>query len=101
MPQLCIIVSLENNCRKVRGNAARYGHTKATSWAELFERVAATLFVIAFITAPANAEPTILTGIATHVRDGDTIEVGKIPIPLNGVSAPAKKALQEISKSWL
>ena len=50
---------------------------KATSWAELFERVAATLFVIAFIAAPANAEPTILTGIVTHVRDGDTIEVGK------------------------
>ena len=37
----------------------------------------------------ANAtEPTILTGTVTHVRDGDTIEVGKIPIRLNGVSAP-------------
>ena len=34
------------------------------------------------------AEPTTLTGIVTHVRDGDTIEVCKIPILLNGVSAP-------------
>ena len=34
------------------------------------------------------AKPTILTGMVTHVRDGDTIEVGKIPIRLNGVSAP-------------
>ena len=33
-------------------------------------------------------EPTILTGTVTHVRDGDTIEVGKIPIRFNGVSAP-------------
>ena len=27
-------------------------------------------------------------GTGTHVCDGDTIEVGKIPIRLNGVSAP-------------
>lgn len=36
----------------------------------------------------AQAEPTTLTGTVTHVRDGDTIEVGRIPIHLNGVSAP-------------
>lgn len=36
----------------------------------------------------AHADPTILTGTVTKVRDGDTIEVGKIPIRLNGVSAP-------------
>ena len=29
-----------------------------------------------------------LAGTVTHVRDGNTIEVGKIPIRLNGVSAP-------------
>ena len=34
------------------------------------------------------ADPTTLTGTVTKVRDGDTIEVGKIPIRLNGVSAP-------------
>ena len=37
------------------------------------------------------AEPPILTGTVTHVRDGDTIEVGKVPIRLNGVSAPELK----------
>ena len=39
-------------------------------------------------TAAATAERTILTGTVTHVRDGDTIEVGEAPIRLNGVSAP-------------
>jgi endonuclease YncB( thermonuclease family) len=33
----------------------------------------------------AHADPTTLTGTVTKVRDGDTIEVGKIPIRLNGV----------------
>ena len=41
------------------------------------------------ITPIASADDgTYLTGIVTKVRDGDTIEVGKIPIRLNGVSAP-------------
>ena len=35
-----------------------------------------------------KADETSLNGIVTKVRDGDTIEVGKIPIRLNGVSAP-------------
>jgi micrococcal nuclease len=43
------------------------------------------------ITPGIAAGPTILTGTVTHVRDGDTIEVGKIPIRLNGVSAPELK----------
>jgi endonuclease YncB( thermonuclease family) len=34
------------------------------------------------------ADPSTLTDTVTHVRDGDTIEVGKIPIRLSGVSAP-------------
>ncbi len=46
------------------------------------------IFALILIVFPALAEPTILTGTVTHVRDGDTIEVGKIPIRLNGVSAP-------------
>jgi len=41
-----------------------------------------------FLAFPVQAEPAILTGDVTKVRDGDTIEVGKIPIRLNGVSAP-------------
>ena len=35
------------------------------------------------ISVYAQAE---LTGPITHVRDGDTIEVGKIPIRLNGLT---------------
>ena len=41
-----------------------------------------------FATAAIAEPPTILTGQVTKVRDGDTIEVGRIPIRLNGVSAP-------------
>ena len=40
------------------------------------------------IASSALADPTTLTGTVSKVRDGDTIEVGKIPIRLNGVSAP-------------
>jgi micrococcal nuclease len=50
-----------------------------------------TIILIASIVSPVAAEPTILSGIVTKVRDGDTIEVGKIPIRLNGVSAPELK----------
>jgi endonuclease YncB( thermonuclease family) len=47
------------------------------------------LVAIFSLTIPAYvAEPTILTGIAIKVRDGDTIDMGRIPIRLNGVSAP-------------
>lgn len=38
--------------------------------------------------SPVLGDPSILTGTVTHVRDGDTIEVGIIPIRLNGISAP-------------
>jgi micrococcal nuclease len=40
---------------------------------------------------PALATTTIISGIVTKVRDGDTILVGKVPIRLNGVSAPELK----------
>ena len=54
------------------------------------------------ITPAIAAEPTILTGAVTHVRDGDTIEVGKIPIRLNGVSAPElKEPLGPQSKKFM
>jgi micrococcal nuclease len=43
-----------------------------------------------------------LSGTVTHVRDGDTIEVGKIPIRLNGVSAPElKEPLGPQSKEFM
>ena len=50
-------------------------------------RISFVLSII-LVAAPALAEPTILNGMVTKVRDGDTIEVGRIPIRLNGVSAP-------------
>ena len=40
------------------------------------------------ITPGIAVEPSSLAGTVTHVRDGDTIEVGEVPIRLNGVSAP-------------
>jgi micrococcal nuclease len=60
-------------------------------------------FIIVAISSPALAdEPTVLTGTVTHVRDGDTIEVGKIPIRLNGVSAPElKEPLGPQSKKFM
>jgi len=42
-------------------------------------------------TLPAEAAKCprgTLTGVVTHVRDGDTIEVGSMPIRLNGLAAP-------------
>ena len=54
------------------------------------------------IAPPAMADPTILTGGVTKVRDGDTIEVGKIPIRLNGVSAPeTSEPLGPLSKAFM
>jgi micrococcal nuclease len=48
------------------------------------------------------ADPTTLTGTVSKVRDGDTIEVGKIPIRLNGVSAPEmNEPLGPKSKSFM
>ena len=50
--------------------------------------------LVIVLSLPAQAvETTILTGIVTHVRDGDTIEMGKIAINLNCVSAPELKEL--------
>lgn len=51
-------------------------------------RVVALSIILVLATFTVAAEPTILTGTVTKVRDGDTIEVGNIPIRLNGVSAP-------------
>ena len=58
-------------------------------------QMATALIALVASNAPtiASADPTLLTGNVTKVRDGDTVEVGKIPIRLNGVSAPE---LQEL-----
>ena len=43
---------------------------------------------IACISATGMAQAGELIGLATHVRDGDTIVVGKMPVRLNGLHAP-------------
>jgi micrococcal nuclease len=54
------------------------------------------------LTTPTSAAPTILTGTVTKVRDGDTIEVGKIPVRLKGVSAPEmNEPLGQASKTYM
>jgi micrococcal nuclease len=68
--------------------------------------VSLKLFVLIISTVSvaisAQAEPTMLTGTVIHVRDGDTIEVGKVPIRLNGVSAPElKEPLGKASKKFM
>ncbi len=45
------------------------------------------VLLIVLLAAPAWAQ-AVLTGEITHVRDGDTIEVGGVPVRLNGVAAP-------------
>ncbi|MEQ8319354.1 MAG: thermonuclease family protein [Rhodospirillales bacterium] len=50
---------------------------------------------------PAAADAT-LEGPVTHVRDGDTIEVSRIPIRFNGVSAPElDEHLGQASKAFM
>jgi len=54
------------------------------------------------ITSGIAADPSTLSGTVTHVRDGDTIEVGEVPIRLNGVSAPElDEQLGERSKLFM
>jgi micrococcal nuclease len=55
--------------------------------------IRATILLMFFNMTHALAETTILTVNVTKVRDGDTIEVGKVPIRLNGISAPEMKEL--------
>lgn len=54
------------------------------------------------IVFPVLADETVLTGTVTKVRDGDTIEVGKIPVRLQGISAPElNEPLGPRSKTFL
>ncbi len=57
-------------------------------------RMARIFFVLTlpFLTLPfaldARAENITLEGIVSHVRDGDTIELGPIAVRLQGIAAP-------------
>jgi micrococcal nuclease len=60
------------------------------------------LLTLILASSQAAADQTILSGEVTKIRDGDTIEVGKIPIRLNGVSAPElKEPLGPQSKAFI
>lgn len=50
----------------------------------------AIMFLAVFAAKQYGAKET-LSGTVTHVRDGDTIEVGDVPVRLNGVAAPELK----------
>jgi len=69
---------------------------------DIFFKHIALIIIATSLATPAHAEPTTLTGQVTYVRDGDTVEVGKIPIRLNGVSAPElKEPLGPQSKQFM
>jgi micrococcal nuclease len=55
-------------------------------------RLEVVVLALVLIVAPALAASPCpretFTGQVTHVRDGDTIEVGGLPIRLNGLAAP-------------
>ena len=54
----------------------------------LGQSIKLALLLAAFLATPARADQ--ITDIVTHVRDGDTIVVGKQPIRLNGIAAPER-----------
>ena len=46
------------------------------------------LLISAFISQAKALEYSVLTGIISHVRDGDTIEVGNIPVRIAALDCP-------------
>ena len=52
------------------------------------------LLLLLLLAAPHSVHAETLIGHATHLRDGDTIEVQGIPIRLQGVAAP------ELREKW-
>lgn len=62
--------------------------TASTLTRLLASTVAAVLFVTAGTATAGSCPRGMLTGEVTHVRDGDTIVVGSMPIRLNGLAAP-------------
>ena len=50
-----------------------------------------SIFILTTARIVLAGQETLVTGIVTKVRDGDTIEIGGVPIRLKGVSAPELK----------
>jgi micrococcal nuclease len=55
----------------------------------MIRSILVALWMLAASPAAADCQPGALTGEATFVRDGDTIELGAVAIRLNGLAAPA------------
>ena len=55
-------------------------------------RLAALAALLVVLAAPAEPRraPTVVAGPVVHVRDGDTIVVGRTPVRLWGISAPER-----------
>lgn len=53
----------------------------------VFGAVILIVLLAVYLTGQTGDQDTV-TGTVTHVRDGDTIEVAKLPVRLNGVAAP-------------
>lgn len=49
------------------------------------------LLISLAVSSHAAEEPTLLSGTITHVRDGDTFEVGGIPVRLAALDCPENK----------
>jgi len=65
-------------------------------------KTSTTIMLMALAFPVVAGEQSVLTGLVTKVRDGDTVEVGRIPIRLNGVSAPEmKEPLGPQSKAFM
>ena len=47
-----------------------------------------SVFALCLLAAPALAGPSTIEGAVTHVRDGDTIEIGETAVRLSGLHAP-------------
>ena len=54
------------------------------------------LVLLMLLVVPVHAaeEPTLLSGTITHVRDGDTFEVGAIPVRLAALDCPENKTTE-------
>lgn len=53
---------------------------------------------LALVIAAAIPAAAATAGVVTHVRDGDTFEVGSVPIRLNGLHAPELAAGPESAR---
>ena len=49
------------------------------------------LLISLAVSSHAAEEPTLLSGTITHVRDGDTFELGGIPVRLAALDCPENK----------